>query len=844
MNGRPSDLRSHPSRPAVPGLLSLLVDGGYLLLVSGLLLLAAVLVPGGQSLLLVALAVAAALILLPLRNTLIAKIRALEKDSDQGTSSAGGAPKPDAASPPSIGAPNHALDPDSFFRAIHSAVDFDVLLELIFTQTALRIPLRSFRIALIDGRTASLCNAFDAQDGRRSPDREGIPFPMDQDLAGVVARSGSPLLAPSYTQACTVRKLPQREPQTAWAGIPLPSGASTIGVMVLLRANPFSPQEGEFLEAVAAHAGPAIAKARLQRETARRTLLLETLQRASRRLIGTLEWDPLLNAILSGARELLSCQAAALLLPDPSGGWTAVRQSGLPHGFENSHFSAAELPLQHVPADDRPVYFASLPTDDPFRRAVEGSGLLSLRSATSLPLHRKEQLLGWLIFLNPQEPFALSREEEPLLAAYATLAAASLENARLFAQTDRSLAVLVEELGSLQHLDQELNAAVDTDQALATTLDWAMRHTEAPSGLAIVPTETGFEVAASSGYPDGARPARRSRIPLEVGGLQEAIRSGKAVVHRDETTAAGVGLLLSTKAALALPIRRDKQVLGALLLESGEKDAFSPMQVEFLQRLAAHAAIAISNAQLYAEVQNANQAKSEFISFVAHELKTPMTSIRGYTDLLAQGAVGSVSPSQANFLATIRVNADRMASLVSDLNDISRIESGRLRLEYASCSLSEVLAEVLQGLHSQMEAKEQSLTIDLPPDLPLVWVDRGRLIQILANLVSNAHKYTPAGGAIRISAERSANRWDPAGPPDVVHCQVQDSGLGIPPQEQKYIFQKFFRSEDRLVRDLPGTGLGLHITRNLVELQGGRIWFDSELRRGTTFHFTVPEATL
>jgi signal transduction histidine kinase len=395
----------------------------------------------------------------------------------------------------------------------------------------------------------------------------------------------------------------------------------------------------------------------------------------------------------------------------------------------------------------------------------------------------------------------------------------------------------------LQHLDQELNAATRTDQALGITLDWALRHTEAPVGLAVLPVEGGFEVAAASGYPDSYRPERNARIPSDLGGLEESIRLGRAIVHRS-TPSGSAGLLPNGKAVLALPIRRDKQVMGALLLESVNPDAFSQMQVEFLQRLTAHAAIAISNAQLYVEVQNANQAKSEFISFVAHELKTPMTSIRGYTDLLAQGAVGPISPSQANFLATIRSNADRMASLVSDLSDISRIEAGRLRLEYISCPLSGALDEVLAGLHSQIEAKEQQLTLEIPADLPPVWVDRGRLIQILTNLVSNAHKYTPAGGIIRITAERSTNRWDPNGPPDVIHCRVQDSGLGISPQEQKNVFQKFFRSEDRLVRDLPGTGLGLHITHNLVELQGGRIWFESELRRGTTFHFTIPEATL
>ena len=114
---------------------------------------------------------------------------------------------------------------------------------------------------------------------------------------------------------------------------------------------------------------------------------------------------------------------------------------------------------------------------------------------------------------------------------------------------------------------------------------------------------------------------------------------------------------------------------------------------------------------------------------------------------------------------------------------------------------------------------------------------------MLTNLVSNAYKYTPEGGQIRLRAEVTANRWDPEGAPEVVHVMVQDTGLGIHPDEQPRIFQRFFRSEaDREAREAPGTGLGLYITKTLVEMQGGQIWFESEYRKGTTFHFTIPVA--
>jgi len=219
-----------------------------------------------------------------------------------------------------------------------------------------------------------------------------------------------------------------------------------------------------------------------------------------------------------------------------------------------------------------------------------------------------------------------------------------------------------------------------------------------------------------------------------------------------------------------------------------------------------------------------------------------MTSIKGYTELLAAGAVGPVTEPQANFLATIRSNIDRMNTLISDLNDNSKIEAGRMRLEFQAIPLAGVVDEVLRSLRKQMDEKNQAVTVTIPEDLPSTWADRTRLMQVLVNLVSNAYKYTERDGQITVGAERCENRWDPDGATEVVHIWVQDTGIGIAPEDQPKIFQKFFRSEDPKTREAPGTGLGLNITRSLVEMQGGKIWFESEFRKGTTFHFTVPVA--
>jgi len=299
-------------------------------------------------------------------------------------------------------------------------------------------------------------------------------------------------------------------------------------------------------------------------------------------------------------------------------------------------------------------------------------------------------------------------------------------------------------------------------------------------------------------------------------------------------------ILPEAQSQIIMPFKRDSNVIGIIFLESISTKGFVGDIVAFLSRLSDHAAIAISNAQLYDEVQSANLAKSQFVSAAAHELKNPLTSIKGYSDLLVGGAVGPVSDGQASFLTTIRSNAVRMGTLVSDLQDISRIEAGQLQLHLSSVSLVEITDEVVRAFEKQIEEKDQILEVLLPEELSPMWCDNTRLIQILTNLVSNAIKYTPEGGKLVIRAEQVSNEWDPEGVEQVIHIAVRDTGIGIGQDDQNKIFQQFFRSEDTKVREAIGTGLGLSITKRLVEMQGGRIWFESELENGTTFHFTIP----
>jgi signal transduction histidine kinase len=466
------------------------------------------------------------------------------------------------------------------------------------------------------------------------------------------------------------------------------------------------------------------------------------------------------------------------------------------------------------------------------------TGYLS-KSLLVIPLQVKENVIGALEVVNKKDGSPFKQEDQDLLMAFASQSAVVIENVRLYMNTDQALTARVEELSIMQRIVRELNNTLDTGRAMSITLEWAMRQTSASAGLVGIIQEEGIKIMASQGYNDEIQQYQETTLPMDGLNLEDIENSG-VPYNRSSTNISFASLLRSSQSQTVIPIRRDKPI-GIMFLEFNNPEACSEDDLVFLARLSDHAAIAISNAQLYAAVQAANIAKSEFVSFVSHELKNPMTSIKGYTELLAAGAVGPVTEGQANFLTTIRSNVDRMATLVSDLADVSRIEAGRIKLDFIAVNFKDVAEEVIRSLRRMIEEKKQQLILDLSPDLPQIWADRVRLVQIVTNLLSNSCKYTPAEGEIIVSAEVCDNQWDQQ-KTRVVHVQVKDNGIGMNPEDQKKVFQQFFRSEDPQTREAPGTGLGLNITRSLVEFQGGHIWFESEFRKGTIFHFAIPVA--
>jgi len=226
-----------------------------------------------------------------------------------------------------------------------------------------------------------------------------------------------------------------------------------------------------------------------------------------------------------------------------------------------------------------------------------------------------------------------------------------------------------------------------------------------------------------------------------------------------------------------------------------------------------------------------DRMKTEFVSLVSHELRTPLTSIKGYVDLLLGSKVGELDKTQLKFLNVVKNNTERLVSLINDLLDISRIESGKIELKQSALDMGRMVIDVTNTLQPQLQEKRQKLALEIAPGLPTVWADADRVTVILTNLLSNAHKYTPEGGQITLRVYQSDL---------MVRVDVQDTGIGMSPEEKSKLFTKFFRSDNLLIQETVGSGLGLVITKSLVEMQGGDIFVETERGMGSTFSFTLP----
>jgi signal transduction histidine kinase len=313
------------------------------------------------------------------------------------------------------------------------------------------------------------------------------------------------------------------------------------------------------------------------------------------------------------------------------------------------------------------------------------------------------------------------------------------------------------------------------------------------------------------------------------------VRENMTPANRELLKAATIGVK-QPQSAICIPLITGQTIVGVLLLENRcQPDSFARADLTFLQAVADLIALAIENVRLKKELQTtqflreANRLKAELLSTLAHEMRTPLTSIKGYSTALLTEEVTLDPGTQQEFLEIIDEECDILQNLIHDLLESSIIDAGLLRLELQPVMLPRLVKSVIDET-AHLDENHRFL-IDFPKHFPIVDADPNRIAQVLRNLLDNAVKYSPQGGLVVVRGEEGE---------DEVIVSVADQGMGIAPEHLNQLFDRFFRAQSGLRPNVAGSGLGLPIAQTIVESHKGRIWAESRLGQGSTFYFTIP----
>lgn len=742
-------------------------------------------------------------------------------------------------------------------QAVNFVIQFDDLLELISAQAAKLVDAEFFYIALYVEGVNEMYFAFFLERDERYSEFENKRWPMGGDLFSSVVHSSQPVRLDDYGKLLangTYERVQESDKIKALMAVPLIAQTRTMGVLAVGKSRMGENYTGEQLKIfgdIAALAATSIEKARLFDELNVRARQLATLNEISQKLVAAEggDVDELLVLITQSGVQLLSAEAGSLLLADDDDQYMEFK---VVIGGTSTDLVGKRLDPNHglvgeVVRSGQFQIVNDVRRDERWEGEITKSGFRT-QSILAVPLIAKDRTIGVLEILNKLDGTAFDKADAELLTTLAGQAAIAIENARLFQGRGTALAQRVQELQTLEQIDRELARTLNITRVAEVTVKWAVVNSGAVAAALgeVDETQEWLRIHHLYGYrpeeyPEGAE---GRRWPLDRGIVKRVMRTRTpelAITSIDpdyEPTLAG------SLSQITVPMISGDEIIAILILETNKEPRFNLIDLEFVKRLAERASIALANAQLYEGIMRAAETKSEFIGFAAHELKNPLTVIKGYSNVLL-GAMGDAMSEEMrkSNLSIIRSNADRMQTIIDDLRDIAASDAGKLTISQKPVRIHDVVSETLVSFEQQMRDKEQTIYNDLPLDLPEIIGDHKKLVQVMVNLVSNAHKYTPEGGEIHISAEVNRNYRDARGrlTLPMLHVKVRDTGIGMSEDDLKRIFREdYFRSEDSRAQEQKGTGLGMMITQRIVQQHGGRIWVESQLNEGSTFQFVIP----
>ena len=639
---------------------------------------------------------------------------------------------------------------------------------------------------------------------------------------------------------------------------PLRLKGELIGSLAARRTEvrPFTPPQMKLLETFADQAVIAIENVRLFNE------LKESLeqQTATSEILGVIassptDLQPVLDAIAQSAARVCGSDDATIRLLEGDTVSLVAHYGTISPG-------AARRPLSwHTPGNKAMLQRRTVHVPDVLAETERfpDSGAVrdprdprGIRTFLATPLLREGTAIG-VINIRRTEVKPFTDKQVALLETFASQAVIAIENVRLFKELEARTSELARSVGELKALG-EVGQAVSSTLDLQTVLSTIVRHAVQLSG-----TDCGiiyeydeateeFHLRASYRMEEklvevyrttpirlgqGATGrAAATRVPVQVVDL---LSERELAVTRIRPMLAQLGY----QSLLAVPLLFEDHIMGALTVYRREAGSFAPEVVNLLQTFAAQSALAIQNARLFREIEDksrqieaANRHKSEFLANMSHELRTPLNAIIGFSEVLGERMFGELNEKQAEYTDDILSSGRHLLSLINEILDLSKVEAGRMELELATFDLPLAIDNARTFVRERATKHGINLDVTVDERLGDFVGDERKIKQILLNLLSNAVKFTPEGGRIGINARQADGS---------VEISVSDTGIGIAPEDQARIFEEFRQVGSDYAHKVEGTGLGLTLAKKFVELHGGRIWVESEVGKGSTFNFTLPE---
>jgi signal transduction histidine kinase len=454
-----------------------------------------------------------------------------------------------------------------------------------------------------------------------------------------------------------------------------------------------------------------------------------------------------------------------------------------------------------------------------------------------LPPAKLPNALSWLINRPSEIPVDVQQ-----------LVADSEAGAEDLARKSRQLTALsgeVDTLEALRQVSRVVGSDLDVQQVLDTIAERAVGLTQTDGGsiMEFSQRQGCFQTRSVYGT-DQDVVGRLGSIQVELDEtlVGRAAKQRRPIVVPDLAT---VELDPHTQALLdaglrslvAVPMLRDREIIGSLVVHRKVAGGFSEGAVELLETFANQLALVLLNAQLSRrlekrnlELEIANRYKSEFLASMSHELRTPLNAVIGFSEVLLEQMFGPINERQEEYLRDIHGSGTHLLELLNEILDLSKVEAGRMELEYSAFELRALLDDAALLLHERATAHSIQLRVEAGPDVGIVYSDELRLKQVVLNLTANAVKFTGDGGSVVVRAERNG--------PEIA-ITVVDTGVGVPETDRERIFESFQQGgPSRSLEE--GTGLGLTLSRRIVELLGGRMWLESEVGVGSTFGFSIP----